>query len=42
MMSISENIQGIIDERIKPVENVYDDDFSYSTTTVISTGMILS
>lgn len=42
MMSISKKIWRIIDERIEPVENVYDDDFSYTTTTVISTGMILS
>lgn len=35
MSSISEQILGVIGERIEPLENIYDDDANYITTGII-------
>lgn len=37
MSSISEQILGVIGERIEPLKNIHDDDANYTTTGIIST-----
>jgi len=40
MTSISEQILGVIGDRTEPLSNEYDDDTSYTTTNIRSTGRL--
>lgn len=41
MASTSKNILGTIGQETEHLVNIYDNDFNFTTTNVISTGMIL-